>query len=263
MSGILHKVKEAVTHHHHHDTSHKGNKAHGENPTASQTQGPHSSNVANKADPRVDSDLDGRGANPTTTTSSGPYRHGAVSPNDKPTYNRAWTGDSDGISPRTSTVNTNTNVYDAPATQDHSTGPASSTAGPHSSNVVNKADPRVDSNLSSAKAKEDTSRFYDEVHKGSIGGAGIIHASGSNGPTTTKTFDPHACLPGGTSGDAHAAAPQIHSSSAAGSSYNTPGSGSASHTAGPHDSDVANKMDPRVDSDLDGSRSVGAQREGY
>ncbi|KAI9044555.1 uncharacterized protein KD926_000466 [Aspergillus affinis] len=256
MSGILHKVKEAVTHHHHHDTSHKSDKAHAQNPTTTQTQGPHSSNAANKADPRVDSDLDGRGVNPTTTISSGPYLHGAVSPNDKPTYNRAWTGDSDGISPRTSTVNTNANAYDAPRTDDPSTGPAPSTAGPHSSNVANKADPRVDSDLSSAKAKEDTSRFYNEVRQGSIGGAGIIHASGSNGPTTTKTFDPHASLPSG-------GAPQIHSSSAAGSSYNTPGSGRASHTAGPHDSDVANKMDPRVDSDLDGSRTMGAQRDGY
>jgi hypothetical protein len=36
---------------------------------------------------------------------------------------------------------------------------------------------------------------------------------------------------------------------------NTVGSGTT--TAGPHGSNLANKADPRVDSDLDGSRTVG------
>src|SRR5207248_1812744 len=35
------------------------------------------------------------------------------------------------------------------------------------------------------------------------------------------------------------------------------GPGPAPNTAGPHKSDIANKMDPRVDSDLDGSRTMG------
>ena len=33
-------------------------------------------------------------------------------------------------------------------------------------------------------------------------------------------------------------------------------------TAGPHTSNVENKMDPRVDSDMDGSRNMGANRTG-
>ncbi|KIV79768.1 hypothetical protein PV11_07312 [Exophiala sideris] len=33
--------------------------------------------------------------------------------------------------------------------------------------------------------------------------------------------------------------------------------GPARNTAGPHRSNVANKLDPRVDSDLDGSRTIG------
>lgn len=41
-----------------------------------------------------------------------------------------------------------------------------------------------------------------------------------------------------------------------GSTQNT-GISSATTTAGPHTSDLANKADPRVDSDLDGSRTVG------
>jgi hypothetical protein len=40
-------------------------------------------------------------------------------------------------------------------------------------------------------------------------------------------------------------------------SSSTPGSGNASKTAGPHNSDMLNKLDPRVDSDLDGSKTVG------
>jgi 6-phosphogluconate dehydrogenase len=36
--------------------------------------------------------------------------------------------------------------------------------------------------------------------------------------------------------------------------------GPADKTAGPHGSDVMNKLDPRVDSDLDGSKKVGGDR---
>jgi len=43
-------------------------------------------------------------------------------------------------------------------------------------------------------------------------------------------------------------------------SHATPGSGTAQNTAGPHNSDLANKIDPRVDSDLDGSKTIGGNR---
>jgi hypothetical protein len=43
----------------------------------------------------------------------------------------------------------------------------------------------------------------------------------------------------------------------AGSSYNKAGTKA---TVGPHATDTANKLDPRVDSDLD-NRKAGAQRE--
>ena len=45
----------------------------------------------------------------------------------------------------------------------------------------------------------------------------------------------------------------------------TTGSGIGGHssgTAGPHNSNLENKIDPRVDSDLDGSRNMGASRTG-
>lgn len=38
--------------------------------------------------------------------------------------------------------------------------------------------------------------------------------------------------------------------------------GSATHTAGPHSSDLANRADPRVDSDLDGRKGLGTSTAG-
>lgn len=65
MSGMLHKVKEAVTGHHDStsDTTHSNttnNANYAENPKSS-NHGPHGSAIANKLDPRVDSD---RGKSP-------------------------------------------------------------------------------------------------------------------------------------------------------------------------------------------------------
>ena len=39
--------------------------------------------------------------------------------------------------------------------------------------------------------------------------------------------------------------------------------GSGTTTAGPHSSNLGNKADPRVDSDMDGSRNLGAREPGY
>lgn len=51
-----------------------------------------------------------------------------------------------------------------------------------------------------------------------------------------------------------------------GTGTSTTGSGLTGHrgqtTAGPHSSNLENKMDPRVDSDLDGSRNMGARGAG-
>jgi hypothetical protein len=40
----------------------------------------------------------------------------------------------------------------------------------------------------------------------------------------------------------------------------TAGSGDANKTAGPHNSNLMNKLDPRVDSDRDGSKTVGGNK---
>ncbi|KAI1630374.1 putative period circadian protein [Exophiala viscosa] len=147
------------------------------------TAGPHNSSVMNKADPRVDSDLDHRG-NPTSHIGG----HGT---------SHTTGGYGTGVG---------------------TTG-ASTTAGPHNSSALNKADPRIDSDLD---------------HRGNptshVGGHGTSHTTtgygtgaGTTGTTTTGT----------------------------------------SASAGPHNSKLLNKLDPRVDSDLDHRGNPTSAAGGY
>jgi len=157
-------------------TTHTGTAGYG---NTSSNAGPHGSNVANKLDPTVDSDRDGSsnlGAHSHNTATGGAYggTHG--------THTGTHAGTHGGISNSTN-------------------------AGPHDSNLGNKLDPRVDSDLDST---------------------GNRHGASTRGGVF------------GTSG-----------------SHATPGSGTAQNTAGPHNSDLLNKADPRVDADLDGSKTYG------
>ncbi|PGH09865.1 hypothetical protein AJ79_05591 [Helicocarpus griseus UAMH5409] len=78
-------------------------------------------------------------------------------------------------------------------------------------------------------------------HTGSGSGGAFGTADSAIGTGTTARTTGQG-VPGGVGG----------SGTAIGS-----GTGTASRTAGPHDSNVANKLDPRVDSDRDGSRTIG------
>lgn len=84
----------------------------------SSNRGPHDSNLANKADPRVDSDRDHRGA---------PGSTGVTGNN----YGTTGTTGSSGLT--------------------GNPGPAPNTAGPHKSDMLNKVDPRVDSDRDGSK----------------------------------------------------------------------------------------------------------------
>jgi len=175
------------------------------------TAGPHSSNIANKADPRVDSDLDGRG------THTG-------------THNTGLTG-THGTSGLTGTS--------------HNT-----TAGPHSSNIANKADPRVDSDLDGRGAHR--SGLTEGTHAtGGLGSTGFGHNTGSTGVTGHNTTGTHT----GTSGLTGTHGTTGHSG--VGHNQDPANVGMAPKTAGPHKSDILNKLDPRVDSNLDGSKTIG------
>lgn len=54
MSGIIHKVKDAVTGHHEKDSSQQQHSSTSSKPTAD--NGPHDSKLMNKLDPRINSE---------------------------------------------------------------------------------------------------------------------------------------------------------------------------------------------------------------
>ncbi|RFU30481.1 hypothetical protein B7463_g5844, partial [Scytalidium lignicola] len=142
----------------------------------------------------------------TTGTPNHNHNHGAG------THTRSGAGGITGAT--TGTGYSGTNHTGTNHTGTHYTGTSggisnSTNAGPHDSNLANKLDPRVDSDLDGRGNR----------HGGVTGG--LMGASGS-----------HA----------------------------TPGSGIAQNTAGPHNSDTLNKIDPRVDADLDGSNTMGGNR---
>ncbi|EHK97833.1 hypothetical protein M7I_6416 [Glarea lozoyensis 74030] len=225
--------------------------------SGSTTSGPHSSSLANKADPRVDSDNSrltghsgsaGYGSGPTgttttTTTTSGPHTSSLANRADPRVDSDNSRGVGSGLTGRdntpgyghgTSGVPSSTSTGGALGTAaiGHSStdrsynlgsGTSSSTAGPHSSNLANRADPRVDSDLDGSRTT------------GAPGGSATVI-----GTTTARSFP------------------------LAGTSHST-GTGHST-TSGPHSSSLANKADPRVDSDnsrLGSTGLTGSTGTGY
>merc|ERR1712000_366401 len=180
MSGIINKVKDAL---HHNNTSAL---------SGSTNHGPHDSNAANKVDPRIDSDRDGRAAHGTGLGSSNTHSTGLGSSN---THSTGLGSNTHGT----------TGAYGS-----------NTTAGPHSSNVANKVDPRVDSDLDGS----------NRVGAGNTGyGASNTHSTGL-GSSNTHSTGLGSSNTHGTTG-----------------AY---GSNTTGTTA--HNSSMANKLDPRVDS---------------
>jgi len=240
MSGIVNKVKNALHSdntttgtHHTTGTTHTGTTHTG---TAEGVAGPHSSRVANAADPRIDSDLDGsRGIGGTgyghTTGTTG---SGLTGTGHSTTHGTTGPG-------LTGTHNT------------HGTTGTTTTAGPHSSNMANKLDPRVDSDLDGSRNMGATSATTTAGYGSGLTGAHNTHTTGSgltgthnthtNGSGLTGTHNTHTAGSGLTG---------THAGNTHGTHTGTTGGISHSTNAGPHDSNLANKVDPRVDSDLDG-----------
>lgn len=234
--------------------------------SATTTAGPHSSNLLNKADPRIDSDLDGSRNLGAASGAAG---------------NSAYTG---------------TSAH----TAGHNT---SSNHGPHNSNLANKADPRIDSDLDGSRnlgAASGTNSAYtagnagtgyggtsgSTIQPGTAGSTTTPHNSsllnkadprvntttttthtGHTGTTGTHATHGHHGTSGSVAADNHGARVGPTGAAATGgvghtglSSHVTPGSGNAPNTAGPHNSDLLNKVDPRVDSDLNGSKTYGGNK---
>lgn len=224
------------------------------------TTGPHSTNTANKADPRIDSSNNHLNSAPVTGS------HGYGSDNYGP--HSSNTGNK--VDPR---VDSDHSRYGSTTTGQHGLGSDTygrhdgynTTSGPHASDMANKADPRVDSDNSryGAGGAPPTTGAGLGHSNGLTSGAGQNFSNRDPYPNTgSNTRDPYTTshVPGafnsredyGPTGPAsHTIGP--HSSNAA----NTvdprvrpePEKMRDHKTAGPHQSDMLNKLDPRVDSD--------------
>ncbi|TKW53363.1 hypothetical protein CTA1_7656 [Colletotrichum tanaceti] len=188
--------------------------------------GPHGKKTLNKADPRVDSDRDHRGA-PGSGLAGGNTTHGTHgthgtmpgsgltgSNNTHGTHNTTTGSGLTGNSAYSSNVATG---YDDP----------DGVHGPHGGRAANKVDPRVDS---------------DRDHRGAPG-SGLTGNNATHG--TRGTHGTHGTH-GTTMGSGVTGSNNPYSSNAAATGYDDPDG-----VHGPHGGRAANKVDPRVDSDRD------------
>ncbi|KAK3385709.1 hypothetical protein B0H63DRAFT_473444 [Podospora didyma] len=174
------------------------------------TYGPHRSRIANALDPRVDSDMDGRGTT-GTGTNAGPAMHGAIGSGRTAAPGGAY--------------NTNTATTGG--------GVREGTYGPHNSRIANALDPRVDSDMDGRGTTGTTGAGYG----GAGTGAGLGHQQHQHQQQSA------AAAAAGYGGSGVGAQQQPRGGPAVMS-----GPGPAPNTAGPHRSDLLNKLDPRVDS---------------
>ncbi|RBR06024.1 uncharacterized protein FIESC28_11215 [Fusarium coffeatum] len=251
------------------------------------TAGPHGSRAANAADPRVDSDLDssrrtgatgttgGLGSTGHTAGGIGSTGHTAggigstghtaggigstggmtgTHSENMPGRTAGMTGtgmhgthseNMPGHSTGLGSTGGMTGTHSSGMTGTHSSGLPEGTAGPHGSRAANAADPRVDSDLDSSRRTGGLGgSAYDQTTTGTSGLSS--HGAGAHGPTGT-----HSSGLSGTNTGAHMGE---------NTAYGTNNPGPAPKTAGPHKSDMLNKADPRVDSNLDGSKTVGKEK---
>ncbi|TVY14558.1 hypothetical protein LARI1_G008403 [Lachnellula arida] len=288
MSGAINKVKDAL--HLNKDetttstTGTTGTHTAGTHTTGTHTgvpegtAGPHGSRVANAADPRIDSDLDS-----TRHTGTG--------------YTGTGTGAGVGHTGvgHTGTTHTTHTTGAHTGTGIGSSNHGSTTVGPHSSDTANKLDPRVDSDLSKTHNTTGTHTTHgttgltgshntagthtthgttghtglDGTHAGNTSGThtgttgGISHSTnaGPHNSNLANQADPRVDSDLDGKGNRHGAATGASAGVfGASGSHATAGSGTAQNTAGPHNSDTLNKVDPRVDSDRDGSKTFGGNK---
>ncbi|RPA85682.1 hypothetical protein BJ508DRAFT_411688 [Ascobolus immersus RN42] len=230
--------------------SHNVNDTHNSN--TSTNYGPHNSNVANKLDPRVDSDRDGSGIGQGHSSSH--------------------TGRNAGLA--------GAGLAGAGAYGAHHHN-QSTNAGPHDSNMANKLDPRVDSDRD-GRLGQNTHGLGSNTH-GTSHGLGSSNTHGTHGSSmpgaygTSTNAGPHDSNVANkldprvdSDRDGRGIGHNTHDNSHTGRNAGLAGAGLAgagaygahhhnqSTNAGPHNSNAANKLDPRVDSDLDGRGTHGA-----
>ena len=216
--------------------------------------GPHSSNLANRADPRVDTDLDGSrttgqtGYGLTTGATPGSAQHGSMG-RDAALGAGAGapagglTSGSSGYGPESwkHEHGTHGHTYegDPCGPGETATGGPHLIPGPHATDTANRLDPHVAGG--SGAIEPSTSHHHghrkeDAALVGGATGAGLGAYEGSRDHQTTRDGPSGANL-----------------GSTIGAGDRT--TGPAPNTAGPHKSDMFNKLDPRVDSDLSKEQS--------
>ncbi len=192
------------------------------------TAGPHSSNLANRMDPRIDSDRDGSRTVGTTGLGSSTLGTGSTHPT------HAGTGGLTGAG-----LLGDERVPRDTHHHGHSgTGRASSPG--HVTQFPSEADA-----FPEGAPGTDLRSHYHTPHSTRAGAlldpqADSSTATGAGIGSTTGTHAPH-----------------LPERSAARAEPDSTG-GHASTTAGPHKSNLLNRLDPRVDSDQDGSRTFGS-----
>ncbi|KAJ4346134.1 hypothetical protein N0V95_005687 [Ascochyta clinopodiicola] len=246
-----------------------GSNTHSSHTHGSDPTGPHDSHLANKADPRVDSDRYGAAGN---TTGAGGY--GSTGSGLTGSHGTHTGSGLTGGAPHTGT-HTGSHIGSDPT-------------GPHNTHLANQADPRVDSDRYGAAGNTTGAGGYGSTGSGLTGhnttGSGL---TGSHGTHTGAGYGSTGSGLTGNQGysdptgphDSHLgnkADPRVDSDryGGQGNTYGTTqgsgltgtnhpgqvGNSKANETAGPHGSNLLNKLDPRVDSDLDGSKKVGGDR---
>jgi len=183
----------------------------------------------NSADPRVDSDRDGSrnmGAATHSGTTGAGYGAGHTGTTGAG-YGAGHTGTT-GAGYGSSTTGTTGAGY--------GNDPRSTNAGPHSSNLMNSADPRVDSDRDGSRNMGAASNTgYGSSTAGTHGTHGTTGTHGGIG--STGTHGTH----GGVGSTGVGSTGVGHSTHGTGVSA-TPGSGNTNKTAGPHNSDMLNNL---------------------
>ena len=178
MSSTIDKVKNALHLNKDHDTTtgtghtgththstgtHTGTHTAGTHTAGSTNAGPHDSNMANKLDPRVDSDMDGSRNMGASTGATGNSAYNSGTTGTGMTGNSGYTG---------------------------TTG--STNAGPHSSNLANKMDPRVDSDMDGSRNmganSGTTGTGYSGTHAGNNSGG---YTGNQGGLSNSTNAGPH------------------------------------------------------------------------
>ncbi|KAH8911927.1 hypothetical protein BR93DRAFT_33822 [Coniochaeta sp. PMI_546] len=244
-----------------------GSAGFGQHGTREGEHGPHSSRLANAADPRVDSDRDGShnlgrtaGQGENYGSSTGGYVHGTG-----PTHGSHSTG----LAASTGSAGFG----------QHTSGAREGEYGPHSSRLANAADPRVDSDRDGSHnlgGNQGYSTGHTTGTSGFTTGSNVGTREGEHGPHSSRTanaLDPRVDSDrdgshnlggsqgyGSTTHTGYNTGAAGYGSSTTGSGLGHAAPGPAPNTAGPHKSDMVNKLDPRVDSDLDGSKTVGGNK---